>query len=151
MPFLLTSCMFRRRKIAVILAVLVVLAAASSFLVWRHLSRPALLPLKSLNGSIVDLGFTFVPLNRSNSETYGPGADNGSLVTAVEKGSLAEEAGLKAGDLILALNGVDLNDNKSLLGLIRGCPADSRVTLQVQDATGVRKVLLCSPGQCAPN
>ena len=65
--------------------------------------------------------------------------------------SLAEEVGLKSGDLILSLNGTALDGNTSLLGLIRGCPADSRITLQVQDAAGQQNVLLCSPSACSSN
>ena len=140
-----------RKYLIGILAILVVAASLSGVLTWRHLYAARLLPLDSANGSIVDLGFTYVPITQDNNNYYGLAPASGALVTSVDKGSLAEEVGLKGGDLILSLNGVPLDGNTSLLGLIRGCPADSRVTLQVQDAAGQQNVLLCSPNACSSN
>ncbi len=141
----------RRKYLIGIVAVLVVAAGLSGVLAWRHLYAARLLPLDSANGSIVDLGFTYVAVTKNNNSYYDLAPASGALVTSVNRGSLAEEVGLKTGDLILSLNGIALDGNTSLLGLIRGCPADSRVTLLVQDAAGQQNILLCSPAACSAN
>ena len=71
------------------------------------------------NGAVVStrayLGVQVVPLNASTAAQYGTKLTQGAYVVNVESGTPAEKAGLKAGDVITAVNGKTL-DNKTALG-----------------------------------
>ncbi len=56
------------------------------------------------------------------------GGDNGRLSTA--KGSPAEKAGLAAGDIIVAVSGVELNEFNDLATIIQGYKVGDEVTLK---------------------
>ncbi len=71
------------------------------------------------NGAVVStrayLGVQVDPLNASKAAQYGTKVTQGAYVVTVETGTPAEKAGLKAGDVITAVNGTNLN-NKTALG-----------------------------------
>ena len=64
------------------------------------------------------LGVTIQEVNQSLSESFGLEKPAGALISSVEKGSPAEKAGLEAGDVILALNGKDIQTSNELPPLV---------------------------------
>ena len=66
------------------------------------------------------LGINVRAVAEADLATVGLPKAMGLLVTNVEKGSLAENTGIEAGDVILQANGVDVNDADALAKLIRG-------------------------------
>ena len=88
-------------------------AAAIFFVLGRHLEpAPAEMPalLRQFTNIWYTGGWVGVELDRPGGEEYGP-----MTVTRVVEGSPAESAGIQAGDLLIAMNGIELaegNDEK---------------------------------------
>jgi serine protease DegQ len=55
----------------------------------------------------------------------------GALISHVLTGSPADKAGVKLGDVLIAVNGTDVKDSASVLNLIAGLNPGSQVTLKV--------------------
>ena len=68
--------------------------------------------------------------------------DTGLKVTTVEPGYPAEKAGLKVGDVLIALNGEKLNKKKGLRKLLKKLAADDRVEIKYLRAGGEKVVEL---------
>lgn len=66
------------------------------------------------------LGINVRAVAEADLSTVGLPKAMGLLVTNVEKGSLAENTGIEAEDVILQANGADMNDANALAKLIRG-------------------------------
>jgi len=77
----------------------------------------------------IDMGVSYLPVTPRVSQYYGLTVDSGALVTEVVPGSMAEKAGLKVGDVIVAFNGTSLGEEAPLLGIIRACPPGNPITL----------------------
>jgi Do/DeqQ family serine protease len=60
------------------------------------------------------LGVQLLPVNAELAKEYGLMEASGSLVAGVARGSAAERAGIKTGDIILSLNGVNMKDSGAL-------------------------------------
>jgi S1-C subfamily serine protease len=65
-----------------------------------------------------------------------PAPSAGARIVEVMAGSPADEAGLQAGDVIVAVDGVDLGAGADLTSRIAGYEPGDRVTLQVEAANG---------------
>ena len=74
------------------------------------------------------------------------GVDHGVLVTEVEKGSPAEKAGLKAGDIITNISGKDIEDYRDLVRTIRYYDPDDRVEVHIT-RKGARKTIKVKLGE----
>lgn len=61
------------------------------------------------------LGIQTMPLTKQLSEYFGVSQGRGLLVTVVEKDSAAEKAGLKAGDVIVDVDGRSIEDSSGLI------------------------------------
>jgi serine protease Do len=77
------------------------------------------------------LGVTIQSVNQSLAESFGLKQPQGALVANVEKGSAAERAGLQSGDVILKLDGKQVNDSSELPVAIASRAPGSTVQLQV--------------------
>lgn len=77
------------------------------------------------------LGVTAQDLDRDLAQAFGLGVTRGTVITQVEAGSAADQAGLEHGDVIVAVDGQavrDAGDLRTRLGLL---PAGSRVRLEI--------------------
>lgn len=77
------------------------------------------------------LGVTVQDLNQGLAESFGLDSPNGALVSQVMPGSAAAAAGLKAGDVITAVNGQPLARSGSLSSVIGMSAPGTKVDLTV--------------------
>ena len=105
-------------------------------------SEPALESATAIN-----LGVTYLPVTSRVSAYYDLGVDTGVLITEVVTGSLADRAGVQVGDIILSYNDVRLGEGVPLFGMMRACPAGSRITMEIQRGKSTRIVELVHTGK----
>jgi len=79
----------------------------------------------------LDLGITYLTVTPQVAANYGIAVDSGALVTEVSKGSLADQVGVKTGDVITYFNGSAVGRQSPLLGMMRGCHAGHQVMMEV--------------------
>ncbi len=77
------------------------------------------------------LGVTIQPVTSEMASRLGLKEVGGVIVGAVEKGSPAERAGLKQGDVIIVFNGTQIVDGNSLRNLVASVEPGAEVTLTV--------------------
>lgn len=95
------------------------------------------------------LGYVYSEVTPELTEHYGY-VHSGICVTEVEKGSLAEKAGLRAGDLIYAADGVPLETDPWAVSKAKaGIAGGGRLTLSVErpGETGTKEVIITRPKQ----
>jgi len=96
------------------------------------------------NGAVVStrsyLGVQVDPLNASKAAQYGTKLTQGAYVVKVESGTPAEKAGLKAGDVITAVNGTTLDTKTALGDVLSTLNVGDTATLTV-DRTGQTQTL----------
>src|SRR6202007_359466 len=86
------------------------------------------------------LGVIIQDVNQGLSDSFGLPQPEGALVSSVEKGGPAEQAGIEPGDVILKLNGNVLKDSTELpVQIAAGAPGTS-VTLEIWRNHGTREV-----------
>ena len=72
------------------------------------------------------LGISIQEVNQSLAESFGLSKPSGALISSVEPDSPAAKAGLEAGDVILSVNGKDIQSSNELPPVIAGItPGDS--------------------------
>ena len=77
------------------------------------------------------LGVTLQPLDENLAKSFGMSSTEGILVANVIKGDPADVSGIKAGDIIIAVNGSPIKDGRALTNLIGSKAPNERVTLTV--------------------
>ncbi len=77
------------------------------------------------------LGVTVQDVNQSLGESFGLPKPGGALVSSVEDGSPAAKAGLKPGDVILALDGKEVSGSSDLPPRVADLPPGTRAKLEV--------------------
>ena len=75
------------------------------------------------------LGVGIQPVTPEIAAGLGLKESNGVLVSSVSSGSAADRAGIKAGDVITAINGQSTNDGNDLRNRIASTPPGTEVTL----------------------
>jgi len=116
--------------IIIAVAGLAVIAAGIVLVHWRGENAPVI--STEANSPAVKLGFSYLPVSRTVSQYYGLGVDSGALVTAVTKGGLADQAGIKPGDVVSCFDGCQINADTSLLGLMQSCCITNGITVTFQ-------------------
>jgi serine protease Do len=86
------------------------------------------------------LGVTVQDLNQTLAESFGLNRPDGALVASVGKGSAAEAAGLKPGDVITEVNGQVVTRSGSLSSLIGLSTPGERVKLKVWRDKSAREI-----------
>lgn len=88
------------------------------------------------NGRVVRvyLGIGVQDIDRNLAEAYGLDKPKGALLTSITPDAIADELGLRRGDLILNFNGVHINHASDLLNMInRAKPNDQFVLIYRRD------------------
>ena len=75
------------------------------------------------------LGVTISDITENLYDFYG--TRYGALITSVQDGSAADEAGLKRGDLILEVNGKKIKDSSDLKNKIGSLPAGTKIDIEI--------------------
>lgn len=77
------------------------------------------------------LGISIQEVNQSLAESFGLGKPAGALVSSVENGGPAAKAGLEPGDVILSLNGKEVQSSSELPPLVANIRPGEPARLQV--------------------
>jgi serine protease Do len=77
------------------------------------------------------LGVAVQEVSQPLAESFGLERPQGALVSSVERGSPAEKAGIKPGDVVLAIDGKKIERSAELPPLVAGVKPGSKANLQV--------------------
>lgn len=77
------------------------------------------------------LGVAISPLSRDMAESLGLPRNTGEFVQRVEPGQGAEKAGIKAGDVIVKVNGVSVTPDETLSYIVSNLPIGQRVPIEL--------------------
>jgi 2-alkenal reductase len=77
------------------------------------------------------IGITYRAIDSQLRASQSLGVDHGALVSKVTAGSPADKAGIKQGDIVLALNGQDIDLDNTLFSLLRKHNPGDKVKLTV--------------------
>ncbi len=87
----------------------------------------------------VKLGVIVRSLNEQTAEQYGFDKDTqGIVITLVYSNTVAEESGLKAGDIILEVDGKQISSTKELKEIIAAADLDKGVKMKIRNQQGTR-------------
>jgi membrane-associated protease RseP (regulator of RpoE activity) len=78
------------------------------------------------------LGIRYMEISGQLAAYFKVAGDHGVLVTSVDEGGPAAKAGLKAGDVILAVGGTEIRDGDDLRSKIGDAEGDTPVAIKVQ-------------------
>lgn len=77
------------------------------------------------------IGVTIQEMNQTLAKSFGLATPRGALVAQVESGGPADKAGVKAGDVILAVDGREVNDSSDVPVQVSGVHPGGKTVLQV--------------------
>jgi serine protease Do len=92
------------------------------------------------------LGVAVQEVSQPLAESFGLERPQGALVSSVERGSPAEKAGIKPGDVVLAIDGKKIERSAELPPLVAGVKPGSKANLQVW-RDGSRRTLAVTVGE----
>jgi len=95
------------------------------------------------------IGVAIQEVSQSLAQSFGLDRPRGALVAGVEKGSPAEKAGLKPGDVILAINGRTIERSAELPPLVAAVKPGNKASFEVW-RDGKSRTLDVSVGQLKP-
>lgn len=77
------------------------------------------------------LGVSIQSVTKDIAEYYGLDEKKGALVMEVFPGDPADKAGIKAKDIIISIDGKDIDDTRSLTNIVAQIPVDKKVKIKV--------------------
>ena len=86
------------------------------------------------------IGVVIQPVTKELAESFGLAKPAGALVSAVEKGSPADKAGIEAGDVILKFDGKNVNSSDDLPRLVGSTKPGSKASVQLMRNKATRDV-----------
>src|SRR6266540_3749212 len=92
------------------------------------------------------LGMGIVPVTDEVKESFNLSEERGALVQTVEPGKPADKAGIKPGDVVVAIDEKTINTNRELIDYISYLPVGSKVNITVI-RDGQRKTLTATTAQ----
>jgi serine protease Do len=95
------------------------------------------------------LGIGIQPVTKELAESFKLDSATGAVVTAVERGSPADKAGLKVGDVILKYNGKAIDDPNELPRLVGATRPGEKATLELW-RSGKRDQVTLNVGEFPP-
>lgn len=89
------------------------------------------------NGSVTRgwIGIEAQDITPELAESFKLNQTHGSLIAGILRNSPAEKAGLKAGDILLAIDGKEVSDSNSMLNLISGLKPNNKASLKIARAS----------------
>ncbi len=127
---------------------IIVVAGIVVFRFQRERSIPE--PPQAENAA-TSLGLVYLPITETVSNYYGLGLHCGAMITEVSRGSPAAQAGIKVGDVITSFNGVPIDEETPLLGMMRECAAEGCITMGVWNGGASREVTIVQPATLKGN
>lgn len=102
----------------------------------------SILPQLKEKGKVVRgyLGVNIANITAEDQEAFGLPSRDGALVHEVMEGSPADKAGLKHGDVIVAINGKPIKSQRELIDTVASMPPGTKVQLEII-RDGKRKTL----------
>ena len=125
--------MLNRRLSYIIIASVALVLIAAGVIFLHSMGQNSAPSTTQENSPAVKLGFSYLPVNRTVAQYYNLGVDSGALVTEVTKGGLADQAGIKPGDVVTCFDGCQITADTSLLGLMQSCCVTNGVTVTFQN------------------
>ncbi|MBM3347083.1 MAG: Do family serine endopeptidase, partial [Betaproteobacteria bacterium] len=86
------------------------------------------------------IGVVIQPVSRDLAESFGLAKPQGALVANVEPGGPADKAGIKPGDVLLAVNGKDVEQSNELPRIVSEMPPGSRASFKVWSKGAARDI-----------
>ena len=77
------------------------------------------------------IGVTLQPLDEKLAKSFGLNDTKGVLIADVSPGEPGDKAGLKAGDIVIAVDGKKADDSRTLVGIIGSKSPNDRVVLTI--------------------
>jgi serine protease Do len=106
-------------------------AQGLGFAVPVNMLKVILPQLKKGSVKRVWLGVTVQPIDEKLAKSFGLKNTEGALIADVIKGDPADKAGLKAGDIVIAIDDLPVKSQKDLIQIIGKMPPHKKVTLKV--------------------
>lgn len=94
------------------------------------------------NGYVVRgwIGIEAHDITKEVAKTFNLKRDKGVLISGVLRGGPAEQAGIRAGDILIAINDKEIKDSSSMLNLIAGLSPGQQAKLSVEREVGVADI-----------
>jgi len=86
------------------------------------------------------MGVYIQNLDSESAKYYGAQSEDGALIEEVVNGSPADKAGLRAGDIVLAVNGKSVKTSEELQELIRESKVNARLNLKILREGDIKNV-----------
>jgi serine protease Do len=93
------------------------------------------------------LGVELEPMNDDLAASLGLAKNRGELIQSVQEGSAAEKAGLKAGDIVVKVNGKDVTSEQTVSFLVANLEPGAKVPIEVLREGSKRLTLTATLGK----